>query len=186
DCRTGCTLSQHLWASPFDAWAMISMHLQRDHCMYPLDTLGGNYRDPRRWTENRMQLLEAACNLSLAASAMARSPALRKATEWLHSDTGLGIQGASLDSVKTGGIHRAQPFSHLSDKGAHGAYFRAGWAAQDDRAHAYQAMRDRRAKQGDHPGVAGRLRNLASQEPPPAAPAAESRYRGFGGGNSWS
>ncbi|KAF5533144.1 hypothetical protein FPHYL_13655 [Fusarium phyllophilum] len=77
---------------------------------------------------------------------MAKSSQFRASTTWLtnHEDE-------TMDRLKLGGIHRAQPFSHHFEKGAYHQYFVADWAflAQPLRIIEYEKFRDWRATKVD-------------------------------------
>ncbi|KAL2166139.1 hypothetical protein VTG60DRAFT_3255 [Thermothelomyces hinnuleus] len=131
-----CNLAMHVWAFPFDAWSMASLHLGRDRHMYapaavdPSVTASGEGATPQSWMRNRLTVLAAVTALSRAATAMAvATPGFAKATAWLHQKNG-GLRGShpGLARVKLGGIHRAQPFSHYFEAGTHSHYFLAEWA----------------------------------------------------------
>ncbi|CAH0057601.1 unnamed protein product, partial [Clonostachys solani] len=145
-----CNISKHVWASPFDAWSIISMHLQRDGFLYaqhhPDITFAKSQMRRTEWFRNRLDLLLAHDSLLTAATAMARSPEIRKATQWLSgSDVAPGVQRAKL-----GSIHRAQPHSHHFDRsklgqgGGIGALFVADWVkgTHQSRRHKYEQRRD--------------------------------------------
>lgn len=147
DCGN-CSLSRHLWAFPFDSWAMISMHLLRDPFSYAQP---GSYNPDKpqhvaAWFKNRVDTLQAQSILRRAASAMTASPMLRSATAWMHSDSHRLAREPSLARIRMGGIHRAQPMSHYFDKGPNDLYFLAGWAPMADRALQYRAARMERAR----------------------------------------
>ncbi|CAI4215491.1 unnamed protein product [Parascedosporium putredinis] len=158
-----CGISRHLWASPFDSWAMISLHLARDAHMYPQANDPDGPSKPVAWRRNRQVILDAACTLSRVAAAMARSPTTRASTAWLAPDSGFLRKNPSLARVKMGGTHRAQPLSHYYEKGANRLYFLAEWATRSDATAHYAQVRNDRAKIGEM------LREMAAS--------------GFGGGD---
>ncbi|RYP61573.1 hypothetical protein DL771_010094 [Monosporascus sp. 5C6A] len=152
-----CNLAKHIWAFPFDAWSMASLHLTRDPHMYApavVDTsitASGEGATPQSWMRNRLTVLAACATLSRAATAMAQTPRFAKATAWLHKNEGLRKAYPALARVKLGGIHRAQPFSHYFEAGTYSHYFLAEWAlwSRPEQVAAYEELRDGRAKLWD-------------------------------------
>jgi hypothetical protein len=144
-----CNLAKHVWAFPFDSWSIISLHLSRDRYMYapvnPEEPLPLSDED---WMRNRLHVLAAQDALLAAGAAMAQNAAFRRATRWLHEQ-----DDPSIDRLKLGGIHRAQPFSHYFDQGTYHHYFVAEWAhlKRSDKIAAYELLRDARAKMPDVP-----------------------------------
>jgi hypothetical protein len=164
-CCGDCNLAKHIWAFPFDAWSMVSLHLTRDRHMYApavVDTsitACGEGATPQSWMRNRLTVLAAATILARTAAAMAATPKFAQATAWLHDDgksgsgpgPGLRQEYPALTRVKLGGIHRAQPFSHYFDSGTYSHYFLAEWALRPRREQiaAYEELRDGRVKLPD-------------------------------------
>ncbi|VUC35478.1 unnamed protein product [Clonostachys rosea] len=149
-----CNISKHVWASPFDAWSIISMHLHRDAFLYaqyhPDITSAKSQMDRTEWFRNRLGVLLAHDSLLTAAAAMAQSPEIQKATQWLSGpDVAPDVQ-----RLKLGSIHRAQPHSHHFDRsrighgGAMGALFVASWVklSQQARRWTYEQRRDEQMK----------------------------------------
>ena len=141
-----CNLSKHLWAFPFDSWSIIALHMARDrHHYQPLD--GAMALDNQTWIRNRLLVLNAQEKLIRGAVAMARNGTFQQRISWLHE------QGdAATDRLKLGGIHRAQPFSHVYDHhGQYKHYFIASWAVltHDQRVAQYEMLRDGRARLPD-------------------------------------
>ncbi|KAI9779636.1 MAG: hypothetical protein M1839_007301 [Geoglossum umbratile] len=151
-----CNISKHVWAFPFDSWSMISLHLSRDRYMYapepmPSGTPSTSSTSPlsnTAWMRNRLKVLLALDSLLSAAGAMASDPAFHASTSWLHKQ-----KDASLDRLKLGGIHRAQPFSHYFEQGKYHQYFIAEWAhlKRKNKIEAYELLRDGRVKLPDVP-----------------------------------
>ncbi|KIW99884.1 uncharacterized protein Z518_10812 [Rhinocladiella mackenziei CBS 650.93] len=144
-----CNLSKHVWAFPFDSWSIISLHLGRDRWMYA-PTRGEKLPlSDAEWFKNRLTLLHAQNLLLRVGAAMHRVPAFRTATKWLHTS-----EDTSVDRLKLGGIHRAQPFSHVFDQGLYHQYFIAEWAIRDldERVRQYEELRDGRVRLKDVPG----------------------------------
>jgi uncharacterized membrane protein YgcG len=142
-----CNLAKHVWAFPFDSWSIISLHLARDKYLYPpTDPKDPKILSEEDWMRNRLTILLAQEALTSAAVAMAKIPAFKKATAWLHMPEEPGV-----DRLKLGGIHRAQPFSHFFDQGKYHHYFIAEWAHlnRKDQVAAYELLRDGRVKQPD-------------------------------------
>ncbi|KAK2768344.1 hypothetical protein FQN54_000198 [Arachnomyces sp. PD_36] len=142
-------IAKHIWAFPFDSWSIISLHLQRDRCLYPHTELPGATSQPlsdQEWMRNRLTVLTAQSTLIRAAAAMVQNPTLRATTSWLHKQN-----DPHLDRLKLGGIHRAQPFSHSFDHGVYHQYFIADWAhlKYEDQLSEYELLRDERMKMPD-------------------------------------
>lgn len=151
DCGN-CGLSRHLWAFPFDSWAMVSMHLMRDPFAYyqrqPHDLNTPEHN--ASWFRNRLGVLHAQSVLFRAASAMANSPLVQSSTAWMHSRSSRLTSQPSLARIRMGGIHRAQPMSHYYEKGANNLYFLATWAPVRDREEQYLVTRRKKAVRSDH------------------------------------
>lgn len=161
-CGKECNLSKHVWAFPFDSWSIVSLHLARDRCLYPVQqadhaaegaeeegkinqgTAAGQM-DDASWLENRMSVLSAQEALLTAAGAMARCEKFRKETEWIAQATGNSRR------VKLGGIHRAQPFSHHFERGAYQRGYTAEWThlSESRRVEEYERWRDWRIGRAD-------------------------------------
>ncbi|KAH8587283.1 hypothetical protein B0O99DRAFT_556899 [Bisporella sp. PMI_857] len=151
-----CNISKHVWAFPFDSWSIISLHLSRDRYMYAPESMPSgapskNSTSPlsnTAWMRNRLKVLLALDSLLSAAGAMASDLAFRASTSWLHKQ-----RDASLDRLKLGGIHRAQPFSHYFEQGKYYRYFIAEWAhlKRKNKIEAYELLRDGRVKLWDVP-----------------------------------
>jgi hypothetical protein len=144
-----CNLAKHVWAFPFDSWSIISLHLTRNRDMYaPVKPEKLEVLSEEDWMRNRLHVLVAQDALLTTGAAMARNTAFRQATDWLHIQ-----DDSSLDRLKLGGIHRAQPFSHYFDQGAYHHYFIAEWAhlKRPDQVAAYELLRDGRVKLPDVP-----------------------------------
>jgi hypothetical protein len=144
-----CNLAKHVWAFPFDSWSIISLHLARDRYMYaPVKPELPHTLSDQDWMRNRLHVLVAQDILLAAGAAMARNAAFYRSTSWLHKQ-----DDPSLDRLKLGGIHRAQPFSHYFDQGAYHHYFIAEWAhlKRSDQIAAYELLRDGRVKMPDVP-----------------------------------
>lgn len=144
-----CNLAKHVWAFPFDSWSIISLHLARDRYMYaPVNPEAPQTLSDEDWMRNRLHVLVAQDVLITAAAAMARNAAFCRGTHWLHKQ-----DDPSLDRLKLGGIHRAQPFSHYFDQGMYHHYFIAEWALlkRADQIAAYELLRDGRVKLPDVP-----------------------------------
>lgn len=154
-----CNLAKHAWAFPFDSWSIISLHLARPRQLYsrsatlgPIHTgegvpgSGMGLMSDKDWFHNRLTVLLAQDNLLTAAAAMARCEQFQEATHWLHNQ-----EDESLDRLKLGGIHRAQPFSHHFEKGRYHQYFAAEWShlTHPLKVAAYERLRDGRARQRD-------------------------------------
>ena len=124
-----CGLSRHLWAFPYDSWAMLSMHLARDPFAYyqrqPHDIDTPEQR--ASWFKSRLEVLHAQSVLCRAASAMTNSPLAQSSTAWMHSSS-----------------------SHYSERGANNLYFLATWAPVRDREEQYLATRRKKAGRSDH------------------------------------
>ncbi|KAK4234749.1 hypothetical protein C8A03DRAFT_37449 [Achaetomium macrosporum] len=148
-CGSGCNLTKHIWAFPFDPSSFISHQLTRDRCLYPSTDIP----EDKQWMQSRLQLLSASVALCRGAAAMARTPAFHAATAWLHSPAGAWRrdQYPALRRVKHGGIHRAQPFSHYFDAGWGERYFLAEWAlwSREDQVRRYEEIREERMRMGD-------------------------------------
>ncbi|KAK4200874.1 hypothetical protein QBC40DRAFT_199379 [Triangularia verruculosa] len=166
-CGSGCNISKHVWAFPFDSWSLITFHLARPRHLYPHngfpadDTttpsllhnpvpicrqIGSGSMPDKAWFENRLSLLLAQDTLLVAATAMARCATFRQSTLWLHKHA-----DERVDRLKLGGIHRAQPFSHHYEKGAYHQYFVAGWSHLSRRLKIaeYERLRDWKATRED-------------------------------------
>ncbi|KAL4922976.1 uncharacterized protein BDV17DRAFT_278354 [Aspergillus undulatus] len=116
-----CSIAKHVWAFPFDAWSMITLHLQREKHLYPPSS--------DDWVSSRRTLLSASNAMTRVAVAMAQSPRFAKSTAWLHEpQNAVSTRHPSLLRVRLGGIHRAQPFSHYHDLGTGDVFFVASWA----------------------------------------------------------
>lgn len=160
-CCGDCNLSKHVWAFPFDSWSMISHHLTRDQYMYapsslsePMDTTEPT---SQAWMRNRLNVLSASTALCRAAAAMAKTTIFRSETAWLSPSSKPGSELRSLDPslarVKLGGIHRAQPFSHLlfDDKIYYSSFFMAHWGTRplSEQIEAYEIARRKRINRAD-------------------------------------
>ncbi|KAK4171642.1 hypothetical protein QBC36DRAFT_305127 [Triangularia setosa] len=166
-CGSGCNISKHVWAFPFDSWSLITLHLARPRNLYPHNgfpaddsttpsllrnpllhssKLGSGNMPDSSWFKNRLTLLLGQDTLLCAAAAMARCASFRQSTLWLHKHT-----DERTDRLKLGGIHRAQPFSHHFEKGAYHQYFVAGWAHLSRRLKLgeYERLRDWKATRHD-------------------------------------
>ncbi|KAG4252959.1 hypothetical protein FPRO03_08408 [Fusarium proliferatum] len=148
-----CNISKHVLAFPFDSWSIASLHLARGRQLYPANAQRSMGKSPEKranpgimtdteWFKNRITVLLGQDVLLTTAVAMANSSQFRASTTWLtnHEDK-------TMDRLKLGGIHRAQPFSHHFEKGAYHQYFVADWAflAQPLRVVEYEKFRDWRA-----------------------------------------
>ncbi|UZP38513.1 hypothetical protein NXS19_006329 [Fusarium pseudograminearum] len=111
------------------------------------------------WFKNRLNILLGQDTLLAAAVAMSNNPQFRASTNWLHGGT-----DKTMDRLKLGGIHRAQPFSHHFEKGAYHRYFVANWSLYTIplRIAEYEKLRDWRATKldvgatkADHSGAGG-------------------------------
>ena len=156
-----CNLAKHVWAFPFDSWSIISLHLERDRYMYaPMEPETPQILSDEDWMRNRLHVLVAQDVLITAAAAMAQNAAFCRGTRWLHEQ-----DDPSLDRLKLGGIHRAQPFSHYFDQGMYHHYFIAEWAhlKRADQIKAYELLRDGRVKLPDVPvlGTSVALNNMS-------------------------
>ncbi|RSM12703.1 hypothetical protein CDV31_006170, partial [Fusarium ambrosium] len=179
----GCNLAKHVWAFPFDSWSMASLHLSRDRHMYAPATTDkdmtavGEGASTSSWMRNRLTVLSATSILNRAATAMAGTKELRKATAWLHDSELRPDLDPSLIRVKLGGIHRAQPFSHHFEAGTYKHFFVAPWTTRprDEQIEQYESLRDQRAAMAD---VQVRVYN--SRYPLSTTPE-ETPYRGFEG-----
>ncbi|KAM0342620.1 hypothetical protein ACHAPU_009349 [Fusarium lateritium] len=151
-----CNISKHVLAFPFDSWSISSLHLARGRQFYPPSTkLTGKSGEQMQasglmtdkdWFKNRMTVLLGQDTLLATAVAMANCSQLQSSTTWLHNH-----EDETMDRLKLGGIHRAQPFSHHFEKGAYHQYFVADWAflAQPLRVVEYEKLRDWRAIKTD-------------------------------------
>ncbi|ENH63159.1 hypothetical protein FOC1_g10009050 [Fusarium oxysporum f. sp. cubense race 1] len=152
-----CNISKHVLAFPFDSWSIASLHLARGRQLYPANAQPpvGKSAEKRvnpgimtdtEWFKNRITVLLGQDVLLTAAVAMANSSQFQASTTWLtnHEDE-------TMDRLKLGGIHRAQPFSHHFEKGAYHQYFVADWAflAQPLRVLEYEKFRAWRATKID-------------------------------------
>ncbi|EGU77626.1 hypothetical protein FOXB_11856 [Fusarium oxysporum f. sp. conglutinans Fo5176] len=152
-----CNISKHVLAFPFDSWSIASLHLARGRQLYPANAQPavGKSAEKRanpgimtdtEWFKNRITVLLGQDVLLTAAVAMANSSQFQASTTWLtnHEDE-------TMDRLKLGGIHRAQPFSHHFEKGAYHQYFVADWAflAQPLRVLEYEKFRAWRATKTD-------------------------------------
>ncbi|KAM0553391.1 hypothetical protein ACHAPJ_007405 [Fusarium lateritium] len=148
-----CNISKHVLAFPFDSWSIASLHLARGRQLYPPNTTPttGKAGEKRHspglmtdadWFKNRLTVLLGQDALLTAAVAMASCGQFQASTTWLNSH-----EDKTMDRLKLGGIHRAQPFSHHFEKGAYHQYFVADWAflAQPLRIVEYEKLRDWRA-----------------------------------------
>ncbi|KAL3707712.1 hypothetical protein TMatcc_005693 [Talaromyces marneffei ATCC 18224] len=160
-CCGDCNLSKHVRAFPFDSWSIVSHHLTRDQHMYapsslsePMDTTKPT---SQAWMRNRLNVLSASAILCRAAAAMAKTEIFRSATAWLSPSSNPGSELRSLDPslarVKLGGIHRAQPFSHLlfDDKIYYSSFFMAHWGIRPlpQQIEAYEIARRKRINRAD-------------------------------------
>ncbi|KAF0639489.1 hypothetical protein FPSE5266_05980 [Fusarium pseudograminearum] len=164
-----CNISKHVLAFPFDSWSIASLHLARGRELYPRSpTLTDQPTEKRRagglmsdtdWFKNRLNILLGQDTLLAAAVAMSNNPQFRASTNWLHGGT-----DKTMDRLKLGGIHRAQPFSHHFEKGAYHRYFVANWSLYTIplRIAEYEKLRDWRATKldvgatkADHSGAGG-------------------------------
>lgn len=146
-----CNLAKHLLAFPFDSWSIIALHLTRDANLYapaqdigdapllggpvegsadatPASSTASSSTQSRSRLRNRLTVLTANALLTRAAAAMARAPSFQSATQWLHTKAMAISPHPVPGSLKLGGIHRAQPFSHYFDAGRDHDYFLAPWA----------------------------------------------------------
>ncbi|KAF4982823.1 hypothetical protein FZEAL_1615 [Fusarium zealandicum] len=156
-----CNISKHVLAFPFDSWSTASLHLARGRELYPCGTapvpgttestlveqrLKTGLMKDTDWFRNRLTILLGQDALLTAAVAMASCDEFRTSTRWLYAH-----EDESMDRLKLGGIHRAQPFSHHFEKGAYHQYFVADWAfmAQPVRVAKYEKLRDWRATSED-------------------------------------
>ncbi|KAH7323242.1 hypothetical protein B0I35DRAFT_500117 [Stachybotrys elegans] len=152
-----CNISKHVWAFPFDSWSISSLHLSRGRQFYPrnpkvagsspAETLSdgkpvGGFMSDMDWFRNRLTILLAQESLLLVASAMARSPSMRHASNWMSKQP-----DERIDRLKLGGIHRAQPFSHHFERGAFHQYYAADWTSLPlaTRIEKYERLRDAKA-----------------------------------------
>lgn len=147
-----CNISKHVLAFPFDSWSIASLHLARGRELYPRsptptdksvadgDQTTGLMTDSD-WFKNCLTILLGQDSLLAAAVAMSKSAQFRTSTDWLHTQL-----DQTMDRLKLGGIHRAQPYSHHFEKGAYHRYFVADWAllARPLRVVAYEKLRNRR------------------------------------------
>ncbi|KAM0425121.1 hypothetical protein ACHAPT_009681 [Fusarium lateritium] len=178
-----CNLAKHIWAFPFDSWSMASLHLSRDRHMYAPATIDknttavGEGASTSSWMRNRLTVLSATSILNRAATAMARTRELQKATAWLHDSDLRPDLDPSLIRVKLGGIHRAQPCSHHFEAGTYKHFFVAPWTTwpREEQVKQYEALRDQRAVMADVPVRAFNPRFPLSMNPE------ETPYRGFEG-----
>ncbi|GKU20485.1 unnamed protein product [Fusarium langsethiae] len=164
-----CNISKHVLAFPFDSWSIASLHLARSREFYPpsptltdqpiKESQAEGAMSDRDWFKNRLTILLGQDALLAAAVAMSCNHQLRASTNWLHGDS-----DATVDRLKLGGIHRAQPFSHHFEKGAYHRYFVANWSlyALPLRISEYEKLRDWRAAKidvgatkADHSGAGG-------------------------------
>ncbi|KAL4969277.1 uncharacterized protein BDV14DRAFT_210461 [Aspergillus stella-maris] len=140
-----CNVSKHIWAFPFDSWNVISLHLGRTEAEYPIHSHSPNSDQIK--PDNRLLLLTAHSKLTLVAAALVANDSFRAATSWLHTHP-----NPSMDRVKLGGIHRAQPFSHAYDhSGRYKHFFSASWVHKPlpERIAEYELLRDGRVKLPD-------------------------------------
>ncbi|KAL4994942.1 hypothetical protein BDV10DRAFT_203458 [Aspergillus recurvatus] len=174
-----CNIAKHVWAFPFDSWSLITLHLQREQHLYPLQ----DRATPADWVRTRQSILAASAALNRVATAMAQSPRFIKSTTWLHESNSLLQKQPSLARTKLGGIHRAQPCSHYYELGAKQLYFLSEWAMFDraEQIAAYEKLRDARMNISEIPWeIAGTPRyrkHITAQEIPYG-------YVGFQG-NRW-
>ncbi|XEV03037.1 hypothetical protein FSHL1_008324 [Fusarium sambucinum] len=151
-----CNISKHVLAFPFDSWSIASLHLARGRELYPpiprlIDkSTRGNHAEgfmsDTDWFKNRLTVLLGQETLLATAVAMSYNPQFRASTNWLHGDS-----DKTMDRLKLGGIHRAQPFSHHFEKGAYHRYFAANWSLYTLplRITEYEKLRDWRASKID-------------------------------------
>ncbi|KAF4440620.1 hypothetical protein F53441_12241 [Fusarium austroafricanum] len=151
-----CNVSKHVLAFPFDSWSIASLHLARGRQLYPPSPTSTGKAAKKRanpgvmtdidWFKNRITILLGQDVLLTAAVAMANCTQFRASTRWLNSHS-----DETMDRLKLGGIHRAQPFSHHFEKGAYHQYFVADWAflAQHLRVVEYEKLRHWRATKID-------------------------------------
>ncbi|KAF4999579.1 hypothetical protein FGRMN_2327 [Fusarium graminum] len=152
-----CNISKHVLAFPFDSWSIASLHLARGRQLYPPNTSPSTGKAGEKtqtsglmsdtdWFKNRMKVLLGQDTLLTAAVAMANCGQLQSSTTWLHNH-----EDETMDRLKLGGIHRAQPFSHHFEKGAYHQYFVADWAflAQPLRVVEYEKLREWRVTKTD-------------------------------------
>ncbi|KAG8672287.1 hypothetical protein FPOAC2_05665 [Fusarium poae] len=164
-----CNVSKHVFAFPFDSWSIASLHLSRGRELYPLNpTLADKptkenptegFMSDTDWFKNRLTILLGQDTLLATAVAMSNNPQFRASTNWLHGDS-----DKTMDRLKLGGIHRAQPFSHHFEKGAYHRYFVADWSLYTLplRISEYEKLREWRASKidigattADHSGAGG-------------------------------
>uniref|UniRef100_A0A0D2Y5A2 Uncharacterized protein n=1 Tax=Fusarium oxysporum (strain Fo5176) TaxID=660025 RepID=A0A0D2Y5A2_FUSOF len=180
-----CNLAKHVWAFPFDSWSISSHHLSRDRHMYAPAltdqdlTAVGKGATATSWMRNRLTVLSAMSVLHRAATAMAQSVKLQKATAWLHKDLTQSTLDPSLARVKLGGIHRAQPCSHYYEAGVYSHFFIAPWATltRAKQIEAYELQRDGRVGLPDMPAYL-RKRRFSGH-----ADLTQYNYVDFGGTN---
>lgn len=180
-CGSDCNLAKHVWAFPFDAWSIISLHLTRDRHMYPPAAADTRVTPQQSWLRDRLTVLTANAILTRTAAAMASTPGFAAATAWLHQpNSALRKTCPGLERVKLGGIHRAQPFSHYFMWGTCRHYFVADWAllARPSQVASYERLREERAQLLDVPAVRGGARR--SRRVPPASRFVTG-FAGFGG-----
>ena len=138
-----CNLAKHVWAFPFDSWSIASLHLTRDKYLYSPTSSGTPHElSDEDWMRNRLQVLIAQDSLFSAAAAMVKSEPFLRATSWLNTQS-----DPTLDRLKLGGIHRAQPFSHDFDKKrAYKHLLIAEWAHLEppERISVYETLRHER------------------------------------------
>ncbi|KAF5021924.1 hypothetical protein F66182_6027 [Fusarium sp. NRRL 66182] len=151
-----CNISKHVLAFPFDSWSIASLHLARGRQLYPPNATSATGKSEDRqttglmtdteWFKNRLTILLGQDTLLTAAVAMANCRQFQESTTWLSNH-----QDETMDRLKLGGIHRAQPFSHHFEKGAYHQYFVADWAflAKPLRLVEYEKLRDWRAFKTD-------------------------------------
>ncbi|KAH7238087.1 hypothetical protein BKA59DRAFT_557632 [Fusarium tricinctum] len=152
-----CNISKHVLAFPFDSWSISSLHLARGRQLYPPSAKPSTGKSEEKkqhtglmtdtdWFKNRITVLLGQDALLTAAVAMANCSQLQASTTWIHNH-----EDETMDRLKLGGIHRAQPFSHHFEKGAYHQYFVADWAflAQPLRVVEYEKLRDWRATKAD-------------------------------------
>ncbi|KAJ5808131.1 hypothetical protein N7474_009400 [Penicillium riverlandense] len=133
-----CNLAKHLWAFPFDSWSIIALHLSQDRYMYPRNVTAAGKDEDVAWTENRLALLNALDILCTGATAMSQEPLFHKATEWLHTQTDLTVE-----RVRMGGIHRAQPRSYALEKRRPSEFFIAWpYVSRKQRKQHYEQVRE--------------------------------------------
>ncbi|KAM5353712.1 hypothetical protein ACJ41O_000362 [Fusarium nematophilum] len=153
-----CNISKHVLAFPFDSWSIASLHLARGRELYPRDVPLCAESEPGEttsttglmtdgdWFRNRLTILLGQDSLLAAAVAMAKCGEFRATTQWLQDH-----RDESMDRLKLGGIHRAQPFSHHFEKGAYHQYFIADWThlVRSQRVAQYEKLRGWRAASVD-------------------------------------